>query len=134
MACYLLFSFARVFSIVENTKQRTTWRQTVLDALKHWMKPAMPIAAALVMTMGLAGAAQAYDDDDGDWHSGQHHWHSGPHHEWHSGQHEGWHGGVHWSPWYGWHYGEHYGGHGGPHHEWHSGSHHDWHSGHDDDD
>jgi hypothetical protein len=108
--------------------------KTVLYALKHRMKPAMPIAAALVMTMGLAGAAQAHDDEDYDWYSGQHHWHSGPHHEWHSGQHGGWHGGVHWSPEYGWHYGEHYGWHGGPHHEWHSGGHHDWHTGHDGDD
>ncbi len=67
----------------------------MLDALKHWMKSAMPIAAALMMTMVLAGAVQAYDDEDYDWHSGQHHWHGGPHHEWHSGHHEGWHGGVH---------------------------------------
>ena len=92
----------------------------MLHALKHWMKPAMPVAAALVMSIGLAGVAQAHDDDE------DYDWYSRPHHDWHSGQHGGWHGGVHWSPGYGWHYGEHYGWHGGPHHDWHSGGHHDW--------
>jgi hypothetical protein len=42
----------------------------MLHALKHWMKPAMPVAAALVMSIGLAGVAQAHDDDeDYNWYS-----------------------------------------------------------------
>jgi hypothetical protein len=116
----------------QNEKTNTNqWRKTMRFALNDWMRWATPVAAALLMTVGMTGVAMAHDDESDDWYYGRHHdWHYGWHHDWHSGPHYGEHNMYHWDPVYGWHYGEHYGPHSGTHHDWHYGPHHDWYWGH----